>query len=54
MSHQTKVNRIGSGTQEKVNQRRLHKGAWMTSQLRQFFQASQAVHGADDIKSQKF
>ena len=47
---QAKVNRIKLGTPE--SQQR--QGASMTSQLRHYFQASQAVHGTDDITTLHF
>ena len=46
------VSRICLGTPEKVN--KWLKGALMASQLRHNFQASQAVHGADDVSTPPF
>ena len=49
-----KVNRIRLGTPEKVNKGKFTEGVWMTSRLCQYFQASQAVHGGDNIMTQHF
>ena len=50
-----KVDWLRLVTPKKVNKCRLNRRcAMMTSQLRHFFQASQAVHGTDDVTSPYF
>ena len=51
---QSKVNRIRLGTRKKVTNAGFTERALMTSQLCHHFQASQAVHGADDITTLHF
>ena len=49
-----KADKIRLDTEEKVKNVGCTKGALITSQLRHNFQASQAVHGADDITTPNF
>ena len=50
---QSKLNKVEHSRKNKLI-RLCTKGVFMTSQPRHFFQANQAVHGADDITTLPF